>query len=134
MTRFLLAAVVVVLAAGCGDPRQGEEPEELFSVEALQTKLRVLQADDCHAHPRDVQPQACEKYITQVANAASTVDQGARSGHEQLGEPAERMSSAVAAYRDGNCAHSESDDTCTAALADLSAAISDADAAAREAG
>ena len=129
-----LIACVMVLAfviAGCGGDSGGQEAEvEPVDLPSLQTKLRALSVDTCHTEPREEAPKACEKYVTQIANAARTVSAAGRINHEALRDPGRQMTRAVREFNSGRCDNKrpKSETACYEALETIAKAVKDVQA------
>jgi len=126
--RLLACAVALgFVLAGCGEQSAEEEPVDLQS---LQLKVRALAVDTCHTRPRDQAPRKCEKYITQIANAARTVSTAGRINHEGLRDPGREMTRAVRDYNQGGCDNQrpKSVSACYRALETIAQAVKDVEA------
>lgn len=111
----------------------GEDPGPA----ALATKLRALTQDVCYRTPTDIQPAACEKYVTQlggVAGSARKFAQGeyGRDDHQSLREAAGTLSKGLSAYNGSRCGRSASggndDEACTQTLQDIADSLGDVQA------
>ena len=112
-----------LLTAGCGDREQ--EPVDLPS---LRTKLQALTADPCHSDPPSQPPYGCEKYVTQLANAARTVTAAGRDTDTDLRKPGTRMAEGVRDFNKRGCDNKRppSEEACYTALATIADAVTDA--------
>ncbi|WP_156899373.1 MULTISPECIES: hypothetical protein [Thermocrispum] len=121
------AAAVVAVLAGCGTDSAEEEPVDLPS---LQQKVRALAVDTCHTDPRGQAPRLCEKYVTQIANAARTVSAAGRINHESLRDPGRQMTRAVREFNQGRCDNQrpKSTSACYRALETIAQAVKDVQA------
>lgn len=125
----IVGAVLSAAAlAACDAGDVGREVRDTVDVRTIEIKLRALTSDACHSDPASRQPWQCEKYVTQLANAANTVEAAADTGFPRLEGPGRRMTSAVAAYRDAGCMRQNTADKgeCVAALEKLADAVTDA--------
>lgn len=126
MRRSLAAAgAVLLLLSGCSGGE--DEPVHLPS---LHTKLLALTADPCHTKPREQPPYGCEKYVTQLANAARTVSAAGRAAKSELSDPGRRMLRGVNAFNKGGCDNRrpKSDASCYQALEAIAEAVEDVQA------
>lgn len=127
---IVLSAVTIALLAACGiGDDGGRDVRDTIHVETLRVKLRALMSDACHSAPESREPWQCEKYVTQLANAATTIEAAAETGYPRLAEPGRRMTAAVATYRDAGCARQDAADKgqCVTALNDLAEAVTSAE-------
>ncbi|WP_197321366.1 hypothetical protein [Saccharomonospora sp. NB11] len=121
----VLLTTAVLALTGCSreagpSPKGSPDP----GPGALATKIRALQADDCHRAPTEVRAPSCEKFVTQLSNVPGTARKYA-ADHPRLAEAAERLDSTVRAYRNNDCAGGGDADVCAATLTDMASALSD---------
>ncbi|GAB3154525.1 hypothetical protein GCM10027258_58450 [Amycolatopsis stemonae] len=130
MRRFPVAVggtLLVLVLSGCGTeagptPKQGGEP----GPDALPTKLDALTVDQCYASPRTQLPKGCEKYVTEVGNVPGSARKRADDRDPQLVADADQLDRAVKAFRGASCTTvPEPGGSCTQALVDIAAALSD---------
>lgn len=121
--------LAAVLLAGCGSGGSNTEDEPV-DLPSLRVKLHALSTDRCHAQPREVPPHACEKYVTQLANAARTVVVAGRVNQRALRDPGRRMTRAVRDFNSGDCDNRQpkSDAACYTALEAIAQAVRDVEA------
>ncbi|MBB3661877.1 hypothetical protein FB384_000781 [Prauserella sediminis] len=132
-----VAGVLVVLASACSREAGpmpsgggGEDPGPA----ALATKVRALTEDVCYRSPADIEPTACEKYVTQlgsIAGSARDVARGehGREDHAGLTEAAKTLDEALSTYNSAQCGRSAGgstdDEACTQTLQDIASALGD---------
>lgn len=130
MQQWVAGVVVLITLASCGqaeEPSPGKPPADPVPLESLRIKLRALMSDPCYREPSAQRPHGCEKFVTQLANTASSARQTARAGHPDLTAPVERMDRSVTAYRSGGCGDPEprNEAACVGALTELASAMDD---------
>ncbi|GAA5128252.1 hypothetical protein [Haloechinothrix salitolerans] len=122
---ILLSAATIAMLAACDAGEFERDVRDSIDVETIETKLRALTSDPCHSDPASRAPSQCEKYVTQLANAANTIEAAANTGFPRLAEPGQRMTAAIADYRDANCMRQDTagKGECVTALEDLADAV-----------
>ncbi|GAA1246294.1 hypothetical protein GCM10009676_35500 [Prauserella halophila] len=133
---MVVAGVLVVLTSACSREAGpmpsggGEDPGPA----ALATKLRALTQDVCYRSPADIEPTACEKYVTQLGSipgSARDFAQGqyGRDDRPRLIEAADTLEEGLSSYNNGQCGRSADgsgdDDECTQTLQDIAGALDD---------
>ncbi|GAA1194462.1 hypothetical protein LY12_004968 [Prauserella alba] len=108
----------------------GEDPGPA----ALATKLRALTEDVCYRSPADIDPTACEKYVTQLGSIAGSAQDAARGEHggednAALTKASKNLDKAVSTYNGEQCGRSaggsRDDEACTQTLQDVADALGD---------
>lgn len=122
---IVLSAAALALSAGCDAGDAGRDVRDTIDVRTIEIKLKALTSDACHSDPASREPWQCEKYVTQLANAANTIEAAADTGFPQLEEPGRRMTAAIADYRDAGCVQQSTAEKgeCVAALEELADAV-----------
>ncbi|MPY79576.1 MAG: hypothetical protein GEV04_14075 [Actinophytocola sp.] len=125
---IVLSAATIVLLAACGVGDVGREVRDTVDLRTLRIKLDALSSDTCHSDPGSREPWQCEKYVTQLGNAATTLQAAGETGFPKLAGPARRMTAAVDAYRNAGCVRQDvaKKGECVAALNDLADAVTSA--------
>lgn len=122
---------IALLLAACGAGETARDTTGAVHLESLRIKLDALMADSCNSEPESMEPWQCEKYVTQLANMATTLTDAAESGIERLAGPGQRMTAGVSEYRAGRCAGPSpvSEEKCVTALTQIADAVSAAERA-----
>lgn len=99
-----MAVTLALLLTSCGDGLVPDRvPMDEADLAGLKVKLKALSTDPCATEPRNQRPDGCEKYTTQLRNAANAAEAVSRAGRPELAAPARKMSDGIRAYRTGEC-------------------------------
>nr|WP_221219828.1 hypothetical protein [Prauserella isguenensis] len=139
-----VAGVLVLLTSACSREAGpmptgggGDDPGPA----ALATKLRALTQDVCYRSPGDIDPPACEKYVTQLGSVPGSARDFARGeygrdDHPGLLKAANTLGKGLKTYNNAQCGRSaggsRDDEACTQTLQDVADALDDVQAGVQE--
>lgn len=133
----VMAGVLVMLTSACSREAGpmatgggGEDPGPA----ALDTKLRALTQDVCYRSPADIEPTACEKYVTQLGSVPGSARDFARGDygrddHTGLIKAADTLGDGLSTYNKAQCGRSAGgsgdEGACTQTLQEIANALGD---------